>query len=220
MTEPQTDDYYTKLYEPIEHYGGNILEIGCGDGHFSNFILNKNIDIISLDINRSSLINAKQCYPNLSVIQGDAEQLPFPDSFFDIIVSIECFEHLSNIDSHLLEVHRVLANEGVYLIKTPNKLWDTPYWMIFHGASYKDLKSPGSHISTQTSFELKNILAKHGFEPNFMSFNLMVQRRKRKLLSRFVFTIFERTYGHLPFFLQPPLFCIAKKSPQKNSRQT
>ena len=47
---------------------------------------------------------------------------PSPDNSFDIIISVENLEHLPNIDQHLFEVKRVLKPNGIYLIKTPNKL--------------------------------------------------------------------------------------------------
>lgn len=211
MKEPETDDYYNRLYKPVEYYNGNILEIGCGYGHFSNFIWNKKRFIVSLDINRSNIVNAKQLYPNLTLCQGDAEKLPFTDNSFDIVVSIETFEHLTNIKSHLLEVRRILTDEGIYLLKTPNKLWDTPYWLIFRKWSYKELKKPGNHISTKTYFGLKRILTQHGFKVTFVSFNQISKIRKKKLISRIIFCLFENLHGYLPFFLQLPLFCVAKK---------
>lgn len=212
MNEPETDDYYNRLYKPIEGYNDNILEIGCGYGHFSNFIWNKRRFIVSLDINKSNIVNARQLYPHLNFCQGDAQKLPFADKSFDIVVSIETFEHLPDIKSHLSEVCRILNDEGIYLLKTPNVLWDTPYWIIFRKWSYKQLKKPGNHISTQTYFGLKRILTQHGFKVTFVSFNQICKIRKKKLVSRFFFVAFEKSYGYLPFFLQPPLFCMAKKT--------
>ena len=49
------------------------------------------------------------------------ESIPYPDSFFDIVVADNVFEHLASPEQVLAEVHRVLKPGGTFLSKTPNK---------------------------------------------------------------------------------------------------
>src|SRR5207245_9695893 len=53
--------------------------------------------------------------------------LPFADDSFDIVISLETFEHLMNPHYALQEVRRVLRSEGRFLCSVPNPLTGHPY---------------------------------------------------------------------------------------------
>jgi len=52
---------------------------------------------------------------------GYAEDIPFPDSTFDVVISDNVLEHLERPLEVFREVTRVLKPGGVFLVKTPNK---------------------------------------------------------------------------------------------------
>ena len=66
-----------------------------------------------------------------------AENLPYPDNTFDVVVCCNVLEHLERPESVFREVHRVLKPSGRFIVKTPNR-WHyvplgaacTPHW--FH----------------------------------------------------------------------------------------
>lgn len=205
------NDFHNMLFNPIENHSGSILEVGSGEGHLSNHIHTKGRSIASLDINRLKLIKAKQTYPNLNLIQGDAQNLPFSNNSFDIIISIENFEHLSDVNQHILEVKRVLKSNGIFLIKTPNKIWDTPYWLLIKGWSYKELKKPGNHISTQTYYELKERLEINGFDVTFLKFKYLHPNRKKSWYYNIFNQAFKYIDYYLPLYFGFSLFCVAFK---------
>lgn len=53
---------------------------------------------------------------------GNAEEIPYPDSIFDLVFADNVLEHLDNPFKVFREVNRVLRPHGVFLLKTPN-LW-------------------------------------------------------------------------------------------------
>jgi SAM-dependent methyltransferase len=68
---------------------------------------------------------------------GYGELLPFRNESFDVVFADNVLEHLPNPVAVFKEVHRVLRPEGVFLVKTPNRLHYvpviallTPHW--FH----------------------------------------------------------------------------------------
>jgi len=68
---------------------------------------------------------------------GRAESIPYEDNSFDIVISINVLEHLSDPEKIFKEVHRILKKDGVFIVKTPNKYHYvkilaslTPHW--FH----------------------------------------------------------------------------------------
>lgn len=212
MDRPNSDfdDFHNMLFSPIEKYNGNILEVGSGEGRLSNFIHNKGRSIVSIDINGIRLIKSKQTYPNLNLIRGDAQDLPFPDNFFEVVVSIENFEHLPDVNRHLSEVKRILKPSGVFLIKTPNKIWDTPYWLL-KGQSYKELKKPGNHVSTQTYYGLKGLLETDGFDVTFLAVNYLHPNRKQNRYYNIFAGLFKCANCYLPYYFRFSLFCVAVK---------
>lgn len=204
------NEFHNMLFNPIKSHSGNILEVGCGEGHLSDYIHINGRSIVSLDIKGLRLVKAKQTYPNLNLIQGDAQNLPFSDNSFNIIISIENFEHLPDVNQHIFEVKRVLKTNGIFLIKTPNKIWDTPYWLI-KGQSYKELKKPGNHISTQTYYELKELLEINGFDVTFLIVDYLHPNRKQNRYYNVLAWLFKYIGYYLPYYLKFSLFCIAVK---------
>jgi ubiquinone/menaquinone biosynthesis C-methylase UbiE len=52
---------------------------------------------------------------------GSAENIPWPDSTFDVVFCNNVFEHLPHPERVFSEVFRVLKEGGVFLVKTPNR---------------------------------------------------------------------------------------------------
>ena len=207
---------YDKLLRNIPSTS-KILEIGCGIGHFSNYCYNSKRSIVSLDINKSNMERAKKKCPILSFVQADAEELPLKDDSFDVVVSIDLIEHLFDQESHFKEVNRILKNDGVYIIKTPNKIYDLlvniPYFMIIKRVKYSKLRE--THPSTKTLSGLKKILEKYNSCVDFYSLGQLsqiqrakIQRAKFGKISKYVEKL---VFSYLPLCLQPSFLCIAKK---------
>ena len=82
--------------------------------------------LVSMDLSKERIRKARETINNLDVhfMLSDARILPFKDGFFDTICAFEVIEHLPDYDDHLTflrEVKRVLSNNGVFLISTPNR---------------------------------------------------------------------------------------------------
>ena len=52
---------------------------------------------------------------------ASAERIPWPDSTFDLVISNNVLEHLSDPETVFGEIHRVLKPSAMFLFKTPNK---------------------------------------------------------------------------------------------------
>ncbi len=104
----------------IEEYLDNlpsnniILDIGCGNGRN---MMNDKHTFIGID-NCSNFVNIA-CKSNLNVILSDMTNMPFNDNYFDNIIMIASFHHLSTIDRRLKcleEINRVLKKTGTILL--------------------------------------------------------------------------------------------------------
>lgn len=67
-----------------------ILELGAGDGLITNTLRNAGHNPVALDISW----NALKLIKGNSLIQGTADQLPFPSNYFDLVMACEILEHL------------------------------------------------------------------------------------------------------------------------------
>ncbi|MBN1688950.1 MAG: class I SAM-dependent methyltransferase [Candidatus Omnitrophica bacterium] len=104
---------------PLENK--KILEVGCGSGiwleDFSNWdVPQKNL--YGLDLETHLIEKAKAVLPNANLSPGNAENLPWPDKFFDVVLQSTMFTSI--LDPRLKqkiahEMRRVLKENGVIL---------------------------------------------------------------------------------------------------------
>jgi len=92
-----------------------ILDVGCGKG-FMMYDFKKlmpNIEIIGLDISQYAYDNAVQDMKPYIII-GSAEQLPFVDNYFDLVISINTIHNLAleRCRDALREIQRVTSNNA------------------------------------------------------------------------------------------------------------
>jgi 2-polyprenyl-3-methyl-5-hydroxy-6-metoxy-1,4-benzoquinol methylase len=112
---------HVQRYEyAIKDAKGTILDLGCGLGYGSEMLYRFHKSIVSLDISGPALSNAKKIYLGPMYIKADAQFLPFADESFDSVVALEIIEHLDNGLGSLREINRVLRDDGILIVSTPN----------------------------------------------------------------------------------------------------
>ncbi len=100
-----------------------ILDLGCGRGEktYNLKIKNPLAEVIGIDIEKENIKKAEERFGNeckFFVAQG--EKLPFENSYFDEIYSIEVLEHVINLKKTLEEIDRVLKRKGKLIFTFPN----------------------------------------------------------------------------------------------------
>lgn len=110
-----------------------ILDVGCGSGILCSLIARTNslINVIGVDGNAKAISFCKtkwKNFENLNFIQGRIDDLRFLESnSIDRIAFLEVIEHITKAQSVdvLSEFYRVLRNDGILVISTPNRksLW-------------------------------------------------------------------------------------------------
>jgi ubiquinone/menaquinone biosynthesis C-methylase UbiE len=92
---------------------GTVLEIGCGTGHFTRWIVTLGFCVVGLDSSAAMLSEVRKhnCVP---YVLGDASTLPFADRSFDLATMITTLEFVPDPQHALNEMFRV-TEQGVIL---------------------------------------------------------------------------------------------------------
>jgi GT2 family glycosyltransferase/SAM-dependent methyltransferase/glycosyltransferase involved in cell wall biosynthesis len=103
--------------------GRQVLDVASGSGYGSNLLGRAGaVSVVGIDSSTHAVAYSTANYETTCVkfVAGDAQSLPFRDNSFDVVVSFETIEHLTDHHQFLDEVERVLSVEGILVISTPN----------------------------------------------------------------------------------------------------
>jgi len=99
--------------------GKDILEVSCGHGGGASWITRtlQPARYTGLDLNPTGIQFCRDRHqvPNLTFVQGDAQNLPFPDHSFDAVINVEASHCYPSFPAFLAEVARLLRPGGHFL---------------------------------------------------------------------------------------------------------
>lgn len=106
--------------------GKSVLDCPSGEGYGSNILSSKARGVIGVDISPDAVLHCQDKYQkeNLHFKTASMADLSmFADESFDVITCFEGIEHVDQDVQHkaLGEFKRVLKNDGLLIISTPNK---------------------------------------------------------------------------------------------------
>ena len=104
--------------------GKRVLDVACGEGYGSALLSDAAAEVVGVDIDSPSIAHARERYgqrTNLTFETGNAIALDFPPGRFDLVVSFETLEHLSAQEELLAGFARVLTDDGVLIVSSPDK---------------------------------------------------------------------------------------------------
>ncbi len=147
--------------------GENALEVGCGEGHLMDRMLNAypQRQMAGFDISHS-IVKIAQCQvTGPSFLQASADRMPWSDDSWDVVVVCEVMEHLEDPEAALRELHRITRR--ACLLSVPRE----PIWRVANMARGKYWGSLGNtpghvqHWNTgdfvafvSTLFDIKEVL--------------------------------------------------------------
>lgn len=100
-----------------------VLDAACGTGYGANILaLAGANEVVGID-RAAHVIEAarQQKQPDVTFEVADLLELPFPAEAFDVVVCFEAIEHVEAPDTALDEIARVLRQDGVLAISSPNR---------------------------------------------------------------------------------------------------
>jgi SAM-dependent methyltransferase len=133
--------------------GAMVADLGCGSGVFTNELRQVGYRSVGLDISGKLLSLGKMRVPDLGLIQGDVEGLPFRTGSLDGVLLSGLVHHLPDPTRCAAEVFRVLRSGGRFVAFDPNRM--NPFMWL-----YRDRSSP-FYSSVGVTENERPVLARH-----------------------------------------------------------
>ena len=138
-----------------------VLECGTGPG----FLL-KHMEIwfpkailFGLDIDAQLICEARSQTTRSRFVQASATEMPFSDASFDLLIALHLVEHLPQPGCFFAEARRVLHDEGLLIIATPNPTGIGARMMGKRWPGWRD----ESHVSLNPPAFWRKLVSDNGF---------------------------------------------------------
>jgi ubiquinone/menaquinone biosynthesis C-methylase UbiE len=112
-----------------DHYGStlhclNLLDISCSTGFMAKRFGESVRLVVGMDIDRTALAVAANLDvgEHVKFVASDALKTCFYDSFFDIVVCNQMYEHVPSAEKLMKEIYRILKPDGVCYFGATNRL--------------------------------------------------------------------------------------------------
>ena len=157
--------FYSILAHRYGKSGGRLLEIGSGLGHLVEQLESQFVTYAA-DVNQWALSQSQAIAPRTSHVTSNAEELPFCDSAFGIVIIKHVVEHLPHPERAIHELGRVTEPGGVLILSTPNlssllKPIKKEKWIGYQDPTHISLKHPVEWIDMiqDAGFKLQKLFS-------------------------------------------------------------
>ncbi len=132
----------TRYYWAAQHaQDREVLEAACGAGQGLGYLRRVARRVVGGDIDPNNLAYAEQTYRDrdgIELYQFDAQEMPFEDGSFDVVLLFEAIYYLAEPERFFAEAHRVLRPKGLVLVSSVNCQWPgfnpSPYSVRYYTA--------------------------------------------------------------------------------------
>lgn len=210
-------DAHEERYRFASNFAQNrrILEIACGSGYGTDALCQAGASLVhAVDIDSATLeyANSQNQSEIITFRQGCMETFTSRITY-DLVVSFETIEHVDNYFSGLKNLFKLMADDGVLLISSPNRALSSP-------SSKLIIDTPDNpfHVREFTPSELIAVLELCGFSVDAgevygqgSQFNFLLP-----LLNKVVRKLITRTFASLkvrplPSYRQSSYFLIVAR---------
>ena len=148
--------------------GLRLLDVACGPGYAAAAAASRGAAAEGLDFSAAMVRMAGALHPQITVTEGDAEDLPYPGGAFGAVVSNFGLHHVPRPGIALTEFARVLAPGGraaftVWAAPAENVAWSLVFDAIARHGDRAAAKTPAPGGSFNKPEDCLRALGKAGF---------------------------------------------------------
>jgi ubiquinone/menaquinone biosynthesis C-methylase UbiE len=154
----------------------SVLDVACGPGYVSAALRQLGAVPTGIDFSGKMIAIAKEMFPNISFLQGNAQHLPFGEGSFDRVVSNFGLLHVSYPENACAEACRVLKSGGRFGFTVWAGPESNPGAKIVndaieaHGNRNVGLPEGPPHYLYGDKEECRKVLEEAGFNGNSLSY--------------------------------------------------
>ena len=163
------DEWLNDFDEIINNCKTPILDLGCGSGNNTLYLINKNKKVIAADLSSNAITNIIKNFPEIydtkcfNMLDG----FPFKDNSFEVIIADLSLHYFKKQDTEKIvkDLKRILCKNG-YLIIRVNSIND-----VNHGAG-QGLEIE-KHLFQTEDGRLKRFFDENDIRDIFKNFNII-----------------------------------------------
>ncbi len=167
--------------------GDRVLDVGCGDGAFTQALVTAGARPIGVDVAAEALRRARARNPDVELVLADGEptqdppgsRFPLPAASFDVVWAGELIEHVRDPAALIDDLRRLLAPTGLLLVSTPDHPVGLRLRLALSRSAFERHFDPRSdHLRFFTARTLALLIEDAGFD------RPEIDRRHHTLLAR------------------------------------
>jgi len=145
--------------------GDRVLDVGAGFGRHVFECTRRGAIAVALDPSADEVVQTRSTIAAMveageitadafgGVLRGDATCLPFADHTFDVVITSEVLEHITDDTAAIAEMVRVLRPGGRFAATVPARLPETINWRL--SDEYHAPAAVGGHVRIYSAVELR-----------------------------------------------------------------
>jgi ubiquinone/menaquinone biosynthesis C-methylase UbiE len=117
---------YLRPHEPKTLRGRLVLDVGAGSGRHSYEAHRLGARVVAVDVGDAIHVARRNLPAEVVTVQADAEELPFEDAIFDLVMAIGVLHHLPDPRRALKSLARLVRPGGyvhIYVYWIPSSGW-------------------------------------------------------------------------------------------------
>lgn len=159
--------------------GSRVLDLGCAFG-FGTRLLERRYRTYGHDLSEAYIERARRRSARSVFTCGPADEIPYPDGYFDAVLLLDVLEHVPDVSGVIEEVDRVLRPHGELIVSVPNRglLWRLDSLNLYGALLGPRAPAPTDDPSWQlkphhehfTAAELRRLFESH-FQMQFVAYS-------------------------------------------------